>query len=209
MRPSFLFALVLVTVEGCFDCAEPPRKCSPATCGGCCDDRGQCQEGRASFACGLNGVACVRCPPAGQCLTAICVPGWPEDAGDDGGRDGGADGGRDGGADGGEDAGEDAGPGHVHILISPACEVQTAPTSLSAAPNTTLQLEFHNLSLDYAADVWSSRGYGHLDLARGAIWRDPTVYCGGPSPYDEFFDVSIAGGPTPSCPAARLDLHCQ
>jgi len=209
MRPLVLFALVLLSAEACFDGEGPPRKCSPVTCGGCCDAKGQCQEGRSIFACGLNGVACVSCPPAASCQTAICVPGWPEDAGADGGSDGGADGGRDAGVDGGADAGEDAGPGHVHILISAACEVQTQPGALSADAGTTLQLEFHNLSVDFEADLWSSRGYGHLNLARGAIWRDPTVYCGGPFPYDEHFDVSIAGGPTAACPSARLDLHCQ
>lgn len=146
--------------------------------------------------------------------------GGPSDAGlgDAGMRDGGpSDGGpsdagmRDGGApDAGHDAGApDAGPTHVDIYIDNFCHTSTVPNQVTAALNSNLRLQFHNNSVDYTADVWSSRGYGYLDLAMGGLWNDPIPHCGGPNPYTESFDVSINGGGSSACPSVRLDIHCQ
>lgn len=45
-----------------------PAPCGPATCEGCCDERGACLAGEVDVACGAGGVACVacedRCDPA-------------------------------------------------------------------------------------------------------------------------------------------------
>ena len=58
-------------------------------------------------------------------------------------------------------------------------------------------------------DVWSSRGYGYLELATGGTWNDPVTHCGGPQPYTETFEVSIAGGGGDACPSATFTIHCQ
>lgn len=145
-------------------------------------------------------------------------------SGDDGGSDAGWDGGTDAGMfDAGTDAGTfdagvpdaglpDAGPPgptHVHIFIDNFCNTSVSPTDVYVPLNSGLKLQFHNHSSSYEADVWSSRGYGYLELATGATWNDPITHCGGPQPYVEYFDVSIAGGPSSSCPGARFRMHCQ
>jgi hypothetical protein len=93
-------------------------------------------------------------------------------------------------------------------LISNTCVVQTQPLALTAPLNSGLKLTFHNHSVDYEADVWSSRGYGYLQLARGAAWN-PITHCGGPNPYTEYFDVDIAGGGSSACPGVRFNIRCQ
>jgi hypothetical protein len=103
----------------------------------------------------------------------------------------------------------DAGPFQVDIFISNTCVVSTSPASVSAPLNSQLMLEFHNLSVDYAADVWSSRTYGYLGLVTAGVWDDPIPHCGGPMPYVEYFDVSIAGGPTDGCPSYRFNISCH
>jgi hypothetical protein len=37
--------------------------CGPATCAGCCDDRGTCQPGTDQRACGVGGTSCQACNP--------------------------------------------------------------------------------------------------------------------------------------------------
>lgn len=97
----------------------------------------------------------------------------------------------------------------MHILISNTCVVQVQPPSLTASLNSVLRLDFHNHSVDYQADVWSSRGYGYLQLPTGALWNDPINHCGGPMPYTEYFDISIAGGGSSGCPSVRFNIRCQ
>jgi hypothetical protein len=101
-----------------------------------------------------------------------------------------------------------AGPTHVHIYISNTCVVQVSPPSLSAKLNSGLKLDFHNHSVDYEADVWSSRGYGYLDLARGGLWHDPINHCGGPNAYVEYFDINPASVPNSVCPRVRFNISC-
>lgn len=127
---------------------------------------------------------------------------------DAGAQDAGADAGVDAGAfDAGFDAG--SGPTHVHIYIDNFCNTSVSPTEVYVPLNSGLKLQFHNHSVDYEADVWSSRGYGSLELARGATWNDPITHCGGPNPYSEYFDISIAGGPSSACPGVRFRMYCQ
>lgn len=87
--------------------------------------------------------------------------------------------------------------------------VQVQPPALAVPRNSGLKLSFHNHSSSYEADVWSSRGYGYLQLAQGATWNDPITHCGGPNPYVEYFDIDIAGGPTSGCPGVRFNISCQ
>lgn len=97
----------------------------------------------------------------------------------------------------------------VDILIDNFCNTSVAPAAVDVPVDTTLTLTFVNRSEDYAADVWSSRGYGFIELPTGATWEDPIWHCTGPTVYTEYFDVSIYGGGTSSCPAQRFNMHCQ
>jgi predicted small secreted protein len=109
----------------------------------------------------------------------------------------------------GLDAAAPAGPTEVDIFIDNSCNTSVVPSSIDAPLDSQLMLEFHNRSVDYEADVWSSRNYGYLELAIGGVWGDPVTHCDGPSPYDEYFDISIAGGGGTACPGVRLEIHCQ
>ena len=104
--------------------------------------------------------------------------------------------------------GLDAGATQVHIYIDNYCNTSVVPSDIDAPLNSGLMLEFHNESVDYQADVWSSRGYGYLELDTQAVWDDPISHCDGPQPYTEYFDVSIAGGSS-ACPGVRLNIPCQ
>jgi hypothetical protein len=97
----------------------------------------------------------------------------------------------------------------VHIYIDNFCNTSVSPTSINASLSTGVMLEFHNHSVDYDADVWSSRNYGYLDMAMGYVWEDPIMHCRGPMPYSEYFDISIAGGGTSACPSVRFTMNCQ
>jgi hypothetical protein len=97
----------------------------------------------------------------------------------------------------------------VHIYIDNFCNTSVSPTSINVSLATGVMLEFHNHSVDYEADVWSSRNYGYLEMAMGYVWDDPIMHCRGPMPYSEYFDVSITGGPTSACPGARFTMNCQ
>jgi len=98
----------------------------------------------------------------------------------------------------------------VHILIDNFCNSSTNPTVLNAPHGPALMLTFVNDSHDYNADVWSSRGYGFLDMPQGYVWADPVQHCTGPNPSTEYFDVGIKGGPVgSSCPNYRLQIHCN
>ncbi|MGZ3441364.1 MAG: hypothetical protein ACXVDD_17715 [Polyangia bacterium] len=98
----------------------------------------------------------------------------------------------------------------VHVLIDNFCNSSTNPTVINAPLHVALNLTFVNDSHDYHSDIWSSRGYGFLDLPLGAVWHDPIQHCLNPNPYTEYFDVGIQGGPVGgSCPNYRLQIHCN
>ncbi len=46
--------------------------CSPATCDGCCDEKGSCQAGGQAAACGSAGGRCASCTAQQQCLQGAC-----------------------------------------------------------------------------------------------------------------------------------------
>jgi hypothetical protein len=46
--------------------------CGPETCGGCCDQNGNCQPGDLTNACGFGGNACAFCPPNFSCPQGFC-----------------------------------------------------------------------------------------------------------------------------------------
>jgi len=103
-----------------------------------------------------------------------------------------------------------SGSATVHVLIDNFCNSSTNPTVINAPLHVALNLTFVNDSHDYDADVWSSRGYGFLDMAQGMTWKDPIQHCVGPNPFTEYFDVGIQGGPVGgSCPNYRLLIHCN
>jgi hypothetical protein len=98
----------------------------------------------------------------------------------------------------------------VHVLIDNFCNSSTNPMVINAPLHVPLNLTFINDSHDYHSDIWSSRGYGYLDLPLGATWKDPIQHCLNPNPYTEYFDVGIQGGPVgSSCPNYRLYIHCN
>ena len=98
----------------------------------------------------------------------------------------------------------------VHVLIDNFCNSSTNPTVINAPLHVALNLTFVNDSHDYDADVWSSRGYGFLDMPQAYVWHDPIQHCLNPNPYTEYFDVGIQGGPVGgSCPNHRLLIHCN
>jgi hypothetical protein len=98
----------------------------------------------------------------------------------------------------------------VHVLIDNFCNSSTNPTVINAPLHVALNLTFVNDSHDYNADVWSSRGYGFLDMPQAYVWHDPIQHCLNPNPYTEYFDVGIQGGPVGgSCPNYRLSIHCN
>ncbi len=136
-----------------------------------------------------------------------------DDAGDDRADDAGDDA-ADDAVDSADDAPADADDGgwvrarHVDIYIDNFCNTSVDPTEITVPPGETLQIAWHNNSVDYDADVWLSYGGGYLELATGGIWDDSFEFCSMASVYDAYGDVSIAGGPIGACPGARLLIHC-
>ena len=101
-----------------------------------------------------------------------------------------------------------AGEEHVHILIDNFCNTSADPPEFTVPAGETLQLTWHNHSVDYDADVWLSYGGGYLGLVPGDTWADPFEFCSSPGTYDAAADVSIAGGGGDVCPAFRVWIHC-
>jgi len=98
---------------------------------------------------------------------------------------------------------------HVHILIDNFCNTSASPPEITVPTGETLQLSYHNHSVDYDADVWLSYGGGYLGLETGATWDDSFEFCTSPSAYTAYADISIAGGGGSVCPKHRLLIHCQ
>ncbi len=91
-------------VDVIYDHVNDISGCNPDTCGGCCDDQGNCRTGLETEACGIGGFACVDCGainaacnagthqcgppqscgpmtcPDGCCTDGVCVDGTSEDA---------------------------------------------------------------------------------------------------------------------------------
>jgi hypothetical protein len=78
--------LTLVFCLGLLGCQNNARvvtgnACTPLNCGGCCDDRGMCVEGKSLNACGLEGVSCVACSFGAECTVGECLTPKPADSG--------------------------------------------------------------------------------------------------------------------------------
>ena len=97
----------------------------------------------------------------------------------------------------------------VQIYIDNFCNVTIAPPSFDVATGETLQLTYHNNSVDYEADIWASYGGGYLALATGGTWAETFEYCSMPGDYTAYVDININGGPFPSCPGKRLYIYCH
>ena len=98
---------------------------------------------------------------------------------------------------------------NVEIYIDNFCNTSAAPESFTVPADSTLQLTYHNTSVDYAADVWLSYGGGYLGLVTGGTWADSFEFCVGSTPYTAYADISIAGGGGATCPQFRLYIYCQ
>ena len=98
---------------------------------------------------------------------------------------------------------------HVHIDIDNFCQVSVDPPEIWVPVDEIVELTYHNHSVDYQADVWLSYGGGYLELELGDSWEDPFQWCSGPNASLGYADISIAGGGNNSCPAYRLNIHCE
>lgn len=97
----------------------------------------------------------------------------------------------------------------VQIYIDNFCNVSVVPDHFDVATGDTLQLTYHNNSVDYEADLWASYGGGYLQLPQGGTWADQFEWCTMPGDYTGYMDVNIWGGPFPSCPGVRLYIYCH
>jgi hypothetical protein len=97
----------------------------------------------------------------------------------------------------------------VQIYIDNFCNVTIVPPSFDVATGETLQLTYHNNSVDYEADIWASYGGGYIALATGGTWAETFEYCSMPGDYTAYVDININGGPFPSCPGQRLYIYCH
>ena len=91
-------------------CGTPEKKCSPASCAGCCDGAGACQAGASQNACGSQGNGCVLCAAGTNCEFGICRTG-SSSGGGGGSTGGGTGGGTSGGGTGGGTTGGGTGGG--------------------------------------------------------------------------------------------------
>ncbi|MHB8875271.1 MAG: hypothetical protein ACYC8T_16415, partial [Myxococcaceae bacterium] len=59
VRVGLLGLFVGLVAAVALSCGQPPKKCGPPECAGCCDSAGTCQPGVMPAACGMAGTACV------------------------------------------------------------------------------------------------------------------------------------------------------
>ncbi|MFZ5441482.1 MAG: hypothetical protein ACOZQL_15860 [Myxococcota bacterium] len=68
---GFTLGLVMAIAPSCGG-----SKCTPSSCPtGCCDDKGQCQDGRSNGACGQLGNTCTACLLGQSCNLGTCMLG--------------------------------------------------------------------------------------------------------------------------------------
>ncbi len=96
---------VTMVVVPLASCGAPKAKCNTTTCFGCCDDKGECQAGTSTAACGNNAGVCAACQFGSICNFGACS------AGSSGGGFGGGTGGGSGGGSGGGTMGGGTGGG--------------------------------------------------------------------------------------------------
>lgn len=86
---SISFVLGVVGAAAC----STSKKCTPASCSGCCSANDTCEMGNTSSACGTGGALCDRCVGAPLCVSGKCEGGTNMGGGSGGGSAGGAGGG--------------------------------------------------------------------------------------------------------------------
>lgn len=90
----------------------------------------------------------------------------------------------------------------VDIFVSNTCEMTVTPSEIDVPADQTAYFCWRNTSRDYPVDVWLSYGGGYTDLAPGATWNEPPGHCLGPTPHDEYADITTA------CSSHRFLIHC-
>ncbi len=150
---------VLVVAASC----GPTSLCSPTTCLGCCDARGECHPGSSAMACGLSGGSCQQCVLGGGCINGQCGTFGGGNGATGGGGGGGGATSSDGGADGGSDAGlADAGRPtfRAYTVVTaatamlPSCFRNGVGPANPTFPATTFEVL-----------VWESSGVQYISLA--------------------------------------------
>lgn len=92
MRFAAFSISFLLGVVGAVACS-PAKKCTPASCSGCCSANDTCEMGGTTAACGSAGALCDRCVGAQLCVAGKCEGGTNVGGGSGGGSAGGAGGG--------------------------------------------------------------------------------------------------------------------
>lgn len=77
-----------IGVIGAVSCT-PVKKCTAATCSGCCSATDTCETGDTASSCGKGGALCDRCVGAQLCTAGECVGGTGVGGGSGGGTSGG------------------------------------------------------------------------------------------------------------------------
>ncbi|MBL8924180.1 MAG: hypothetical protein JNJ54_35330 [Myxococcaceae bacterium] len=67
-----LVAFCISFVLGLMAACTAPKKCTPATCPGCCSAADTCETGNTPEACGAGGLLCDRCVGAQVCTAGQC-----------------------------------------------------------------------------------------------------------------------------------------
>jgi hypothetical protein len=90
----------------------------------------------------------------------------------------------------------------VDIDVDNFCNMAVDPTEITIPADQIAYFCWRNRSEDYPVDVWLSYGGGYTDLAPGATWNEPPGHCLGPTPHDEYADITTA------CSEHRFLIHC-
>lgn len=98
MRFAAFSVSFVLGVVGAVACSAA-KKCTPASCSGCCSANDTCETGGATSACGSAGALCDRCVGAQLCVAGKCEGGTNTGGGSGGGSAGGAGGGSSSGAE--------------------------------------------------------------------------------------------------------------
>lgn len=92
MRLAAFSISFVLGVVGAVSCSSS-KKCTPASCSGCCSANDTCETGGATTACGIAGALCDRCVGAQLCVSGKCEGGTNSGGGGGGGTAGGMGGG--------------------------------------------------------------------------------------------------------------------
>lgn len=129
MRSLLLVGGLVVLGVVVVGCSPPPAGCTAATCSGCCDSSGTCQQGDTDLACGASALACQACGAGFSCQSKICARSSTGGGGGTTGGGGGTTGGG-GGTTGGGGGATGGGGGTVN------CQAMTPPTIPISFPVT-------------------------------------------------------------------------